>query len=164
MSSGHSPSSNSRGIHARVPRSRSDDSTRCPRHRSSDAYAAHGASLVLKTYLEELGRLSLPQNAHKRIYSPNGLPSQPTGVNGKPTCVSEEDDDGSAGYRAVFAVSDATSEGENARLEHGHLVELERQPSTTLVMQTEWDQCLAQLTEELDHRRLQYARQKAWHP
>jgi hypothetical protein len=66
-------------------------------------------------------------------------------VNGKPRRVPEEDDDGeaSAEYRAKFAVPDASSKGEVARLE------LERQLSATLAAQTERDQRLTQLIDEL---------------
>jgi chromosome segregation ATPase len=52
-------------------------------------------------------------------------------------------------YRAKFAVPDASSGGEVARLERERLVKLERQLSATLAAQTERDQRMAQLTDEL---------------
>ncbi|KAF8482629.1 hypothetical protein DFH94DRAFT_373498 [Russula ochroleuca] len=89
---------------------------------SSDAYVAHGTSSQ-KPISEELGRPATPQITRERNPSPNGLPSQPTGVNGKTRRVPENDE--------------------------SRVVELERQLSATLAAQTERDQRLAQLTEEL---------------
>ena len=65
-----------------------------------------------------------PQINHERYPTSNGLLSQPPGV-------------------------DVSSEGEVARLEQERLLELERQLSATLAAQSERDQRLAQLTDEL---------------
>jgi chromosome segregation ATPase len=73
-----------------------------------------------------------------------------------PRRVPEENDDGegSATYRAKFAVPGASSEGEFTQLERelveleGQLVELEGHLSAPLAAQKERDQRLAQLTEE----------------
>jgi chromosome segregation ATPase len=72
-------------------------------------------------------------------------------VNGKPRRVPGEDDEseGSAEYRTKSAMPGASSEGEVARLVLDRLVGLERQLSATLAAQTERDQRLAQLTDEL---------------
>jgi chromosome segregation ATPase len=88
-----------------------------------------------------LGHLAIPQITH----------SQNSSLSSKPRGVPEEDDDGegSAKYQAKFMVPEAASEGEVARLEGQRLVELERQLSETLAAQTERDQRLAQLTDEL---------------
>jgi hypothetical protein len=98
-----------------------------------------------------LGRLAIPQITQEQNSSSNGLPSQPTGANGKPRGVPEEDDDGedSAEYHAKFVAPYPSSEGEVARLDRERLVELERRLSATLAAQTERDQRLAQLTDEL---------------
>jgi hypothetical protein len=96
-----------------------------------------------------LGRPAFPPG---RASTPNGLPSKPTGPNGKSRHVPEEDDGGedSAEYPTKSAVSDAaSSEGEVARLERERLVELERQLSATLAAQTEQDRRMAQLADEL---------------
>ena len=96
--------------------------------------------------------LGRPASPPEQASSPNGLPSQPTGANGKPRRVPDEDDggEGSAEYPAKFAVSDAaSSEGEVARLERERLVELERRLSATLAAQTEQDQRMTQLADEL---------------
>jgi hypothetical protein len=94
----------------------------------------------------ELGRPTSLQITRERNPSPNGLPSQPTRVNGKTRRVPEKDDDdeGSAEY-----LPDSSSEGEVGRLESERIVELERQMSAILVAQMERDQRLAQLTKEL---------------
>lgn len=91
----------------------------------------------------------LPASPRERIVSLNDLPlqdpqrSERTSVNGKARRVPEEDDDGkdSAKYGTEFAVPDASSEREVARLKH--------QLSATLAAQTKRDQRLAQLTDEL---------------
>jgi hypothetical protein len=110
---------------------------------SSDAYVAHNTSIFQNSTPEELGRPTSLQITLERNPSPDGLPSQPTSVNGKIRRVPEKDDDGegSAEYRL-----DASSEGEVARLECERVVELEQQMSAMLA---ERDQRLAQLTEEL---------------
>jgi hypothetical protein len=121
-----------------------------PTSYSSDTYASHGASPVRKATPKELGRLTIPQSTRVRNSSPNGLPSQPPGVNGKPRLVPKEEDGGGglAEYRAKFTVPSAPPEGV-AQLDRERLVELEQQLSVTLVAKTERDQRLAQLTDEL---------------
>jgi hypothetical protein len=67
-----------------------------------------------------------------------------TGVNSKPRRVPEDDvNEGSTEYHAKFAAPLSSSEGEVTRLE------LERQLSVSLAVQTERDQRFAQLTDEL---------------
>ena len=118
---------------------------------SSDAHATQCASPFQKASPEELGLPASSQITHERYPSPDGPRSQLTGVNGTPRRVPGEDDDseGSTEYRTKIAVPDASSEGEVARLVLDRLVGLERQLSATLAMQTERDQRLAQLTDEL---------------
>jgi hypothetical protein len=111
---------------------------------SSDAYTALSTPRFQNSSLEELGHPAFPQITREQNSSPNGLPSQPTSENGKARRVSEKDDsgEGSAEY-----LPDASSEV--ARLECERVVELERQLSAILAAQTERDQRLAQLTDEL---------------
>jgi hypothetical protein len=67
-----------------------------------------------------------------------------TGVNSKPRRVPEDDvGEGSTEYRAKFAAPHSSSSSEVTRLELG------RQPSVSLAAQTEQDQRIAQLTNEL---------------
>jgi hypothetical protein len=94
-----------------------------PTFSSIDAYATHSTSPFQNSTLEEFGRPAYPQITRERNPSPNGLPSQPTGVNGKTRRVPENDEN--------------------------RVVALERQLSATLAAQTERDQRLAQLTDEL---------------
>jgi chromosome segregation ATPase len=118
----------------------------------SDAYTAHDASPFQKATPEELGSPASAQIARERNLSLNGLPSQPTGVNGQPRRVPLEDDvgEGSDEYRTKFAVPDASSEGEVARLERERLVELERQLSAMRAAQTEKDAGLVNIQAKLD--------------
>ena len=95
-----------------------------PTSSSSDAYATHRASPFQKATPDKLGRTASPQIIHERYPTSNGLLSLPLGV-------------------------DVSSEGEVARLEQERLLELERQLSATLAAQSERDQRLAQLTDEL---------------
>ena len=76
---------------------------------------------------------------------------RPTGVSGRPNRVPEEGDDGEGAteYHAKLATPGTPPGNEIARLEDGHLLELERQLSETLVEKTDRDRCIAQLTEEL---------------
>jgi hypothetical protein len=71
----------------------------------------------------------------------------------RPTSSSWEEDvnEGSTRYRADFAAPHYSSEGEVARLEHERFMdsELKRQLLVSLSAQTERDQCIAQLTDEL---------------
>jgi hypothetical protein len=120
----------------------------------SYAYAAHGASPFQNATSEDLGRLVSPQITRARNPSPSGLPSQHTGVGPRRVLEGGDVGEGSAKYRAKFAVPDASSVGEFAHLERelveleGQLVELEGHLSAPLAVQKERDQRLAQLTEE----------------
>jgi chromosome segregation ATPase len=68
-----------------------------------------------------------------------------TDVNGKPRRVPKDDlSEGSTEYHAKFAVPHSSPEGEVTRLE------LERQLSVSLAVQTEQDQRMAQLTGDLE--------------
>jgi len=81
----------------------------------------------------------------------NGLPSQPTGVDDKPRCVLQEDDDreSSTGHPVKLLAPDTSSEKEVVRLEHVRLVELERQLLAIRAAQTERDQHIAQQADDL---------------
>ena len=122
-----------------------------PTFSPSNAYATHCASPFQKATPEELDLPASPQITRERNPSPKVPRSQLTGVNSKPRRVPGEDDDGegSAEYRTKIAVPNASSEGEVARLVLDRLVGLERRLSATLAAQTERDQRLAQLTDEL---------------
>ena len=113
-----------------------------PRHQISsslDTHTAYGAPFQ-NSISGELVRTVSPQMACEQNVGPNGLSS---GVNDRPRRVPEDDEgNGSTEYRAVFMAPDPYS-GEVARLE------LERQMSVSLAAQTERDQRIAQLTDEL---------------
>ena len=102
---------------------------------------------------EELDDPTSQQIAREQNPSLNGLPSRSTGASGRAKCVPEEDDDGEGSteteYYAKLVAPDAPSGREIARLEDGRLIELERQLSETLVVKTERDRRIAQLTDEL---------------
>ena len=118
---------------------------------SSDAGAARGAFPLHITPSEDIGRPASREITRERGPSLNGLPSRPTGENGRPRRVPEEDDDGegSTDHHAKLMAPDAPSGKEIARLEDERLIELERQLSETFVAKTERDQRIAQLTDEL---------------
>ena len=82
----------------------------------------------------------------------DSLPTRSTGASGRPRRVPEEDDDGesSTQHRARLVTPNAPSGRETARLEDGRLIELERQLSETLVVKTERDRHIAELTDELE--------------
>ena len=80
---------------------------------------------------------------HERNPGPNGRPLKLTGVNNEPRPVPGDDvSEGSTKYHAESAALHSFSEGER--------LELERQLSVLLTAQTERDQRIAQLTDELD--------------
>ena len=110
-------------------------------------------SSFLKATPEELDDPTSQQIAREQNPSQNGLPSRSTGASGRAKCVPEEDDDGEGSteteYYAKLVAPDAPSGREIARLEDGRLIELERQLSETLVVKTERDRRIAQLTDEL---------------
>jgi hypothetical protein len=79
---------------------------------------------------------------HERNPSPNGRPLELTGVNSKPRRVPEDNvGEGSTEYSAKFVAPHSSSE--DTRLE------LEWRLSISLAAQTEQDQRIAQLTDEL---------------
>jgi hypothetical protein len=117
-----------------------------PRHLTSsslDAHTAHGASSFQNAIPGELDHTVSLQMSCERNPGPNGLSSRPTGVNDEPRRVPQDGDGkGSTEHRANFVVPDPYS-GEVARSE------LERQLSVSLAAQTERDQRIAQLADEL---------------
>jgi chromosome segregation ATPase len=137
-----------------VRKSSASPPTRGQPHRpssSSDAHVAHGASPFQKATPEELDYPTSQQITREQNPSLNGLPSRPTGASDRPRRVPEEDDDGegSREHHAKLVAPGALSGKEVARLEDGHLIELERQLSETLVAKTERDRRIAQLTDDL---------------
>ena len=116
-----------------------------PRHLTSsslNAHTAHGASFQ-NAIPGKLDHTVSLQMTYERNPGPNGLSSRPTGVNDEPRRVLEDGDGkGSAECRANF-VAPYPYSGEVARFE------LERQLSVSLVTQTERDQRIAQLADEL---------------
>src|SRR6267154_904609 len=83
------------------------------------------------------------QTCHERSSGPKGK-GWPMELMGKPRRVLENDgSEGSTEYYAKFAAPHSSSEGEFTRLE------LERQPSVSLTVQTERDQRIARPTDEL---------------
>ena len=122
-----------------------------PSSSSSDVHGYHGGSPFQKATPEELDSPISQQVTRGHNPSLNGLPSRSTGASGRPRHVSEEDDDreGSMERRAKLVTPNTPSGRETARLEDGRLIELERQLSATLVVKTERDRRIAQLTDEL---------------
>jgi hypothetical protein len=115
-----------------------------PRHPKSSSSEAHGTSHLQNATPAISGRPASLQITHERNPSPNGRSLELTGVNSRPRHVPEDDvSEGSTEYHAKFAAPHSSSEGEVARLE------LERQLSGSLATQTERDQRIAQLTDEL---------------
>ena len=91
-----------------------------------------------------MGSPSSLQITHERNSGPNGQPLDLTGVNSEPKRIPEDDvSEGSTEYHAKFVASYSSSEREVTRLE------LERQPSLSLAVQTERDHRITQLTDEL---------------
>jgi hypothetical protein len=130
---------NLRGSHPQVPRPRSNHDTRNPLHRRPTV-------LPICKMLPPLYRAALPpcRLLTSETPGPNGRSLELTGVNSRPRHVPEDDvSEGSTEYHAKFAAPHSSSEGEVARLE------LERQLSGSLATQTERDQRIAQLTDEL---------------
>jgi len=118
---------------------------------SSDAHAVHGAPSFQRATPEKLGLPASPQITRERNSSSNDLPSQPSGANDKPRHIAEDDDDsgGSRGHYAKLVVPGVSPEKEISRLEDERFVELERKLSAMQAAQTERDQRIAQLTDEL---------------
>ena len=113
-----------------------------PQHPKSSSSEAHGASHLQNAIPAVSNRPPL-QITHEGKPGPNGRPLERTGVNSKPRQVPEGDvSEGSTEYHAKFAAPHS-AEGEVGRLE------LERQLSVSLVAQTEQDQRIARLTDEL---------------
>ena len=102
--------------------------------------SAHGAFPLRKVTPVVLGCPPSPQVTDKRNPGPNGRPLQPTSVNNKPR--QSDVSEGSKGYHAGF-VAPHSSEGDVAKSD------LERKLSVSLAAQTERDQRIAQLTDEL---------------
>ena len=99
----------------------------------------------LKPSSSEAHRASHLQNENATpAVSGRSAPLELTGVDSKPRRVPEDDvGEGSTEYRAKFVAPHSFSEGEVTRLEP------ERHPSVSLAAQTEQDQRIAQLTNEL---------------
>jgi hypothetical protein len=123
-----------------------------PLSSSSGAHASISASAFQKATPEELDHTTSQQITREQNPSLNGLssrpPSRPTGTRGRPRRDPVEDDDGegSTEHHAKLVAPDAPSGQEIARLEDGHLIELERQLPETLVAKTERDR---RLTDKL---------------
>jgi hypothetical protein len=101
-----------------------------------------------------MGRPASPQITRERNPSLNGLPSRPTGVvrvDDKPRCAPQEDDDSESTteHPAKLLSPDTSSEKEVVWLEHGRLIELERQLLAMRAAQTERDRHIAQLADQL---------------
>jgi hypothetical protein len=115
-----------------------------PQHLKSSSSEAHGASRLQNAIPAVSGRHASLQITHEQNPGPDGRPLELTGVNSKPRRVPEDDvSEGSTEYHGKFAAPYSSSEGEVTRLE------LERQLSVSLAAQTERDQRIAQLTDEL---------------
>ena len=115
-----------------------------PQHPTSSSSGAHDASRLQNVIPAVLGHSASEQITHERNHGPKGRPLELTGVNSKARRVPEDDVcEGSTEYHAKFAAPSSSSEEVTTRLE------LERQPSVSLATQTERDQRIAQLTDQL---------------
>jgi DNA repair exonuclease SbcCD ATPase subunit len=116
---------------------------------SSDVGAAHGASPLQMATSEDMGRAA--QITHERNPSLNGLPSQPAGVDDKPRCVPQEDNDSESSkeHLAKLVTPDTSSEKEVVWLELERLIELERELLAMRAGKAERDRRIAQLTDQL---------------
>jgi hypothetical protein len=118
-----------------------------PQHPKPSSSEAHDAShLQNAATAVSASPASLPV-AHERNPGPNddGQPLEITGVNSKPRRIPEGDvRKGSTEYHAKFVAPHSSSENEVTRLE------LERQLSALLAVQTERDHRIAQLTALLE--------------
>ena len=124
----------------------------------SEAGAAHGAFPSQIVTPENMGRTASPQITRERIPripSPNGLQSPPTGPGegDKPRYMPQEDDDSASSTEhfatLVAPASDTSSEKEVVLLENERLIELERQLLEMRSAQSERDQLIAQLNDQL---------------
>ena len=123
---------------------------RQPQRLTSSSLEAHGASPLHKATFAVLDRPASSQATHERNPGPSGRLSQPTGVNSKPRRVLEDGvNEGSTEYHAKSVAPHSCSEGQVASSEHERIMQLELQLSITLSLQTERDQRIAQLTDEL---------------
>jgi hypothetical protein len=114
-----------------------------PRHQKSSSSEARGASRLQSVIPAKSDHPATLQIIHERNPGPNSQPLEPTGVDSKPRRDLEDDvSEGSTEYIAKFEASHSSS-GEVTRLE------LERQLSVSLAAQTERDQRIARLTDEL---------------
>ena len=98
-----------------------------------------------------MGRPALSQITHERNPNLNGLQSQPTGVDDKPRCFPQRDDDSESSTELLTkpVAPDTSSEREVVSLEHERLIELERQLLAMRAVQAESDRRIAQLTDQL---------------
>ena len=115
-----------------------------PQHPKSSSEEEYGPSRLQITTPAVSGGPSPLQITHERNPGPNGQPLELAGVNIKPRRVLEDEvSEGSTEYHANFAAPHSSSKGEVTKLE------LERQLSVSLAVQTEWDHRISQLTDEL---------------
>jgi hypothetical protein len=98
-----------------------------------------------------MDRSASPQITRERNPSLNGRESQPTGVDDKPRCVPQQDDDSgsSTEHPAKLLAPDTSFEKEFVWLEYERPIELERQLLAMRSAQTERDRHIAQLTDHL---------------
>ena len=118
---------------------------------SSDAHATHDASSFREATPEEPDHPAFQQVSRERTTNLNGLPPQSTEVDDKRRCVPQEGDDSesSTEYSLKLVEPDTSSEKEVAQREHQRTADLERQLSEMLAMQTQRDQHITQLSEQL---------------
>jgi hypothetical protein len=133
-----------------VPESYASFLTEKPQPPTSSSVNVHAArgTFPLKVTFGVLARRGSLQITREGNTSPNGPPSesQPTGVNGRPRCVLEEDVTTKVGPRMVeIRGLDASTEGEFARSEHERLSFCDSRWQPSVAVQVEWDQHLGLL-------------------
>ena len=115
-----------------------------PQYTTSSSSEPHGASHLQSAATAVSGSSVSLQITHERNPGPNGQPLELTGMNSKPRHIPANDvSEGSMEYHAKFVAPHSSSESEVARLE------VERQLSVSLAVQTEPDHRIAQLSDEL---------------
>ena len=129
-----------------APKSSTDPPTqKRPQHPTlSSSAEAHGGSRLQKATSAISGLPASLQITHERSPGSNSQPLERTGVNSRPRQVPEDDvSEGLTEYHREFAAPYSSSVGKVARFE------LEPQLSASFAVQTERDQRIAQLTDEL---------------
>ena len=131
-------------------------------HPKSSSSEAHSASSLHNAIPGISDRPAFLQITHERNPGTNGQPFEPKSANSKPSHVLEDGvSEGSTKYHAGFAASHSSSEGRVASLGYERITQLERQLSETFAEQTERDQHIARLIDNLAEKSAQLEQAEA---